>query len=161
MDGLGDSAAAATLYSALAAAMPTARAKQLAAMLYREAPCRRTLGKPIGLGDCLLRDGNVDHRATVEAYWLVRQRAAECQLAAEQAGLLAAIEPVARERRNQPSGAADRLRLQAAQLAAKATIDDSHAALVEAQYALALRSGALADAAWPLASTIPHTGAYD
>lgn len=142
IDGLGNSAAAATLYSTLHGMAPTARAKQLAEMLYREDSLPKTLGTPIGLGNCLLRDGDADHRATVEAYWLVRQRAAECQLAAEQAGLLAAIEPIARERRHQPSGAADRLRLQAAELAAKATIDDSHAALVEAQYALALRSGA-------------------
>ena len=98
---------------------------------------------------------------TVEAYWLVRQRAAECQVAAEQAGLLATIEPVVLERRNQPSGAADMLRLQTAQLAAKATMDDSRVAKIEAQYALAPRIGALADAAWPLASTLPHTGDYD
>jgi hypothetical protein len=34
-------------------------------------------------------------------------------------------------------------------------------ALVEAQFALALRIGAVADAVWPLASTVPHSGGYD
>jgi hypothetical protein len=33
-------------------------------------------------------------------------------------------------------------------------------ALIEAQYALALRIGTLAEPAWPLASTAPHTGSY-
>jgi len=161
IDGFGHSPAVAPLYPTLVAAMPPARAKQLAVMLYEDRSLPKDAGKPIGLGDCLLRDGDVDHRATVEAYWLVRQRAAEFQVAAEQAGLLAAIEPVVLERRNQPSGAADMLRLQTAQLAAKATMDDSRVALIEAQYALALRIGALADAAWSLASTLPHTGDYD
>jgi hypothetical protein len=161
IDGLGNSPAAAPLYSALVTATPTARAKQLARRLYRDRSLPKDLGTSIGLGDCLLRDGDGDHRATVEAYWLVRQRAAEYRLAAEQAGLLAAIEPIALDRRNRPGGAADVLRLQAAELAAKATMDDSQAALVEAQHALALRIGASADAIWPLASTLPHTGAYD
>ncbi|MFZ1936792.1 MAG: hypothetical protein WCB27_00880 [Thermoguttaceae bacterium] len=161
IDGFGRSSAVAPLYPTLVAVMPPARAKQLAVMLYEDRSLPKDAGMPIGLGDCLLRDGDVDHRATVEAYWLVRQRAAECQVAAEQAGLLATIEPVVLERRNQPSGAADMLRLQTAQLAAKATMDDSRVALIEAQYALALRIGALADAAWPLASTLPHTGDYD
>jgi hypothetical protein len=109
----------------------------------------------------LMRDGSIDHRATIEAYWLVRKRAAEYQLIAEQVELLDAIGPVALERRNEPSGAADMLRLHTAQLAAKAAMRDAQVALVEAQYALALRIGALADAAWPLASTVPHTGRYD
>jgi hypothetical protein len=64
------------------------------------------------------------------------------------------------ERRNQPAGAADMLRLQAAQLAAKAAMRDGHVALIEAQYILALRIGALTDPAWPLASTVPHSGGY-
>jgi hypothetical protein len=160
MDGLGGSAAAAPLYSALVAAMPAARAKQLALTLYWDRSLPKGAGKPIGLGDSLLRDGDIDHWATVEAYWLVRQRAAEYQLVAEQVASLDAIGPVALQRRNEPSGAADMLRLQTAQLAAKAMLSDSRVALVQAQYRLALRIGALADADWPLASTVPHTGGY-
>ena len=52
------------------------------------------------------------------------------------------------------------LRLHAAQTAAKAAVGEAQVALVEAQYALALRIGALADAAWPRASTAPHSGSY-
>ena len=37
---------------------------------------------------------------------------------------------------------------------------EAHVRLVEAQYALALRIGAVADADWPLASTVPHSGSY-
>ena len=33
-------------------------------------------------------------------------------------------------------------------------------ALVEAQYALAVRIGAAGESAWPIASTIPHSGSY-
>ncbi len=101
MDGVGGAMATASpLYSALVAATPAARTKQLAVTLYWDRSLPTDAGKPIGLGDCLLRDGDVDHRATVEAYWLVRQRAAEYQLVAQQADLLNAIEPVALDRRN-------------------------------------------------------------
>jgi hypothetical protein len=140
--------------------MPAARTRQLAVALYSDRASMTDVGKPINLADCLQRDGNVDHRATVETYWLVRQRAAQCQTLAEQAELLDAIGPVALERRGEPSGAADMLRLQTAQLAAKAMLREAQVPLVEAQYTLALRIGALADAAWPLASTVPHTGGY-
>lgn len=160
MGELGGSAAAAPLYAALVAATPAARAKQLAVAVYWDRSLPKDCGRPINLADCLLRDGNVDHRATVETYWLVRQRAAEYQALAEQVELLDAVGPVALEHRSEPSGAADMLRLQTAQLAAKAMLRDSQVALVEAQYTLALRIGALGDAAWPLASTVPHTGGY-
>jgi hypothetical protein len=157
LDELGGSTAYAPLYSALVAAAPAARAKQLAAALYWDRSLPKDAGKPMSLADCLLRDGGGDHRATVEAYWLVRNRAAQYEIVAGQVQLLDAIEPVALERRNEP---ADMLRLQTAKLAAKAMLRDSHVALIEAQYTLALRIGALADAEWPLASTIPHTGSY-
>jgi hypothetical protein len=166
MGDLGGTTATATatsiapLYPALVAAMPAGRAKQLATALYWDRLLPKDAGKPISLADCLLRDGNGDHRPTIEAYWLVRQRAAQYQLLAQQTELLDAIAPTALERHNQPSGAADMLRLHAAQLAIQAAMRESHVALVEAQYVLALRIGALAEAAWPLASTVPHSGGY-
>ena len=160
MGDLDGSAAAAPLYAALFAATPAARAKQLALAVYWDRSLPKDSGRPINLADCLLRDGNDDHRATVETYWLARQRAAEYQALAGQVELLDAVGPVALEHRRELSGAADMLRLQTAQLAAKAMLREAQVALVEAQYALALRIGALADAAWPLASTVPHTGGY-
>ncbi len=104
----------------------------------------------MSLADCLLREAGGDRRATIEAYWLVRQRAAEYQVLVQQAEMLDGLVPVVLERRNEPSGAAEMLRLHAAQTAAQAATREAHAALVEAQYALAQRIGATADAAWPL-----------
>jgi hypothetical protein len=50
--------------------------------------------------------------------------------------------------------------LRRAELAADASLREAHVALIEAQYNLALRIGATGDAAWPLASTVPHAGKY-
>jgi hypothetical protein len=162
MGGLGGAAPGPTpLYPALATVMPAARAKQLALAVYADGSLPQGSGKPISLADCLLRDGNGTHRATIEAFWLVRQRAAQYQLLAGQAKLLDALGQIVLDRRNESSGAADMLRVRAAQLATQAMMRDAHVALVEAQFALALRIGAVADAAWPLASTVPHSGGYD
>ena len=148
------------LYSALVAASPGARAKQLTVTLHWDRTLPDGAGKPINLADCLMRDGSTNRRATIEAFWLVRQRAAQYQVLAGQMELFESLEPVVLEHRNQPSGASDMLRLQTAKRATQAMMDEAHVALVEAQYALALRIGAVADDAWPLASTVPHSGSY-
>ena len=152
--------AASPLYPALVHATPAARAKQLTVALHWDRSLPQGIGKPMSLADCLLRDPGSDRRATIEAYWRVRQRAAEYQVLAEQVTLLEGLMPVALERRNEPSGAAAMLRLKGAQLATQASLGDAHAALVEAQYALAMRIGATGEGAWPLASTVPHSGSY-
>jgi hypothetical protein len=46
------------------------------------------------------------------------------------------------------------------QLATKAAQREAQARLLRAQYDLASRTGAVVDAAWPLASTTPHSGKY-
>jgi hypothetical protein len=153
-------AAASPWYSALVAAPRGARAKQLTATLHWDRSLPEGAGKPLSLADCLMRDSGISRRATIEAYWLVRQRAAQYQVLADQAELLGSVEPVVLEHRNQSSGASDMLRLQAAKLATQAMKDEAHVALAEAQYALALRIGAVGDALWPLASTVPHSGSY-
>jgi len=152
--------AASPLYPALAHATPAARAKQLTVALHWDRSLPQGIGKPMSLADCLLRDPGTDRRATIEAYWRVRQRAAEYQVLVEQATLLEGLMPVVLERRHEPSGAAAMLRLKGAQLATQASLGDAHAALVEAQYALAMRIGATGEETWPLASTIPHSGSY-
>ncbi len=114
----------------------------------------------MSLADCLLRASGGDRPKTIHAYWLVRQRTAEYQILLQQAEFFDSLAPEALEHRNTPTGAADMLRLQAMQTAARAAVDQAVAALVEAQYALALRIGAVNDAAWPLASTVPHSGGY-
>jgi hypothetical protein len=159
---LGDAGAAVTspLYPALVAAQPGARAKQLSLALHWDRSLPDGVGKPINLADCLMRDGSTNRRATIEAYWLVRQRAAEYQVLVGQSELLESLGATVLERRNDPSGATDMLRLRCAQLAAQAAVREAHVALVEAQYALALRIGAVADADWPLATTAPHSGGY-
>jgi hypothetical protein len=140
--------------------VPAARTKQLTVALHWDRSLPAGIGKPMSLADCLLRDPGADRRTTIEAYWRLRQRAAEYQTLTEQVELLEALVPVVLERRNEPSGAIDMLRLRSAQLAAQASVREAHAALVEAQFALALRIGATGDPAWPLASTVPHSGNY-
>lgn len=158
-DGRSSSAATA-LYPTLVGATPGVRAKQLTIALHGDRSLPEVTGKPINLADCLLRDGSTNRRATVEAYWLVRQRAAQYQVLVGQLELLDALTPVVLERRSSPSGPTDMLRLRSAQAGTKATMREAQKSLVEAQYGLALRIGAVADAAWPLASTVPHSGSY-
>jgi hypothetical protein len=159
---IGDAAGAITspLYPALVTSQPGARAKQLTLALHWDRSLPEGSGRAINLADCLTRDGSMNHRPTIEAYWLVRQRAAQYQVLTGQLELLDSLASVVLERRNDRSGATDMLRLQAAQQSTRAMMREAHVALVEAQYALALRLGAVADDAWPLASTVPHSGSY-
>ena len=156
----GEIAIASPLYAPLLDAAPAARAKQLAIALCWDRTLPEGIGTPMNLNDCLLRDPGTDRRATIEAYWLLRQRVAEYQAFAQQAEWLDELMPLVLERRAEPAGAAEMLRLHAAQLATQASVREAHATLVEAQYALALRLGATDEAAWPLASTVPHSGGY-
>ncbi|MCD4726773.1 MAG: hypothetical protein K8R46_03870, partial [Pirellulales bacterium] len=153
-------AAATPLYSALRAATSAVRAKQLTVAIHWDRYLPEDAGKPIGLEECLLRDGGGDRLATIRAYWLLRRRAAQYQILAEQTEFHEALMPAVLHHRNEPTGAADMLRLNAAQLAARAELGRARVALVEAQFALALRIGAADEAAWPLASTVPHSGEY-
>lgn len=148
------------LYPALVQTTPASRAKQLAIALHWDRSLPQGIGRPLSLAECLLRDPGSDRRATIEVYWRVRQRAAEYQVLSEQASLFEGLMPLALGRRNEPSGAAAMLRLNEAQLATQAALRTAHAALVEDQYALAVRIGATGEAAWPLASTVPHSGGY-
>jgi hypothetical protein len=147
-------------YSGLVGVEPAARAKQLAIALNLDRTLPEGCGKALSLTDCLMRDGGANRRATIEAFWLVRQRTAQYQALADQKEMLDSLNPVVLERRSQPSGASDMLRLHAAQAATQAMAREAHVALLRAQYALALRIGAVADAVWPVASTVPHSGDY-
>jgi hypothetical protein len=148
------------LYPALATGSPALCAKHLSLALNDDRVLLEGLGKPLGLADCLTRDAGADRAATIAAYWLVCRRAAQYQLLLQEAELFEGLTPVVLERRNTPSGAADMLRLRAMQLAARADATDARVALVESQHALALRTGAAADSAWPLPTTLPHSGSY-
>jgi len=151
---------AAPLYPALADAEPAVRAKQLTVTLHWDRSLPEGAGKPINLLQCLTSSPPGTQRAAIGAYWLVRQRAAQYQVLAQQVEWIEALTPVVLERRSQPAGAAEMLRLRSAQLSAEAAVREAHAALIEAQFDLALRTGGAADSVWPLASTPPHSGRY-
>ena len=151
---------AAPLYPALVDASPAVRAKQLTIALNLNRSLPEGAGKPLSLADCMLREAGGDRAATIAAYWLVRQRAAEYQSLFDQHEMLDSLVPLVLDRRLQPAGATEMLRLRSAQTAAQAATRQAHVALIEAQYALALRIGMTTDTAWPLASTIPHSGRY-
>jgi len=151
---------AAPLYPALADAEPAVRAKQLTVTLHWDRSLPEGAGKPINLLQCLAGSPPDAQRAAIGAYWLVRQQVAQYQVLAQQAEWIEALTPVVLERRSQPAGAAEMLRLRSAQLSAEAAVREAHAALIEAQFDLALRIGSVADSVWPLASTPPHSGRY-
>jgi hypothetical protein len=148
------------LYPALVDATPAVRAKQLTVALNWDRTLPKGIGKPMSLADCVTRDPGTDRRATIAAYWQLRRRAAEYQALSQQAEFLEELAPIALDHRGKPSGASEMLRLHAAQLATQAAVHEAQAGLVEAQYAFALRIGAVSDAVWPLASTVPHAGSY-
>ncbi len=151
--------AAGARYAALVAASPAARTKQLTAGIYADLGAPAGAGKPISLIECLYR-ANSDRLSTIKAYWLLRQRQAQYRTLLDQKEMLAAIEQTVVGHRSDTTGAADMLRLQSARMATEAAISQAQVALIEAQYALALRIGTVAETAWPLASTAPHTGSY-
>jgi hypothetical protein len=155
-----DQTPAAPLYPALADAEPAVRAKQLTVTLHWDRSLPEGAGKPINLLQCLASSPPGAQRAAIGAYWLVRQRAAQYQVLAQQAEWIEALTPVVLERRSQPAGAAEMLRVRSAQLSAEAAVREAHAALIEAQFDLTLRVGGAADSVWPLASTPPHSGRY-
>ncbi len=156
----GAAPSASLLYPALADAAPAVQAKQLSIALDSDRSLPQGSGQPLSLAECLRREGGLNRRATIDAYWLVWQRAAQRQTFVRQSEMLAALAPVVLEHRLQPAGPTEMLRLHASQTAAEAEVRQAQTALVEAQYALAARIGATADAAWPLASTVPHSGRY-
>jgi hypothetical protein len=151
---------AAPLYPALADAEPAVRAKQLTVTLHWDRSLPESAGKPINLLQCLASSPPGAQRAAIGAYWLVRQQAAQYQVLAQQAEWIEALTPVVLERRSQPTGAAEMLRVRSAQLSTEAAVREAHAALIEAQFDLVLRIGGVADSVWPLASTPPHSGRY-
>jgi len=151
---------AAPLFAAAAEADPALRAKRLALALYENRAESEKLGAPIDLTECLMRAAGGDRRATIEAYWLLRQRTAEYHWLRRRCEWLDALTDATLDRRGEPTGASEMLRLRAAQASAQAAKSAARAALLEAQYALALRIGMAGEEAWPLASTAPHAGQY-
>jgi len=129
------------------------QARRLALTLHQDRTLPGEFGEPLSLEQCLRSRSTGDRRELIEAYWLLRQRAAECVVLAEQVGLLEGL-PL------QQSDRPGALRLHSARLAAEAALRESRAALIEAQFELANRIGRVSQPAWPMAGTAAHTGRY-
>jgi len=157
---LADAGTSTALYPALVEASPSVRAKQLTLALNWDRSLPEGAGKSVTLEECLSRQTGDDRRATVEAFWNARQKAAEYQAIAQEIEFLDNLVPPALERRARPEGTAAMLFLHAARQRAKADIQEAQAALIEAQFELALRTQSAAESLWPLPSTPPHAGQY-
>ena len=143
------------LYPALLDASPGSKTKQLTIALHWDRSLPEEIGVPIDLTECLQSSPASDRQATIEAYWRLRQRAAEYQAVALQAELLdELIFQVAQ------SNSRESLRLHSAKLTTAAAIHQSHAAVIQSQFALAERIGRASRAVRPMASTVPHCGPY-
>jgi hypothetical protein len=143
------------LYPALIDAAPAVQAKQLALALHWDRNLPENSVRPLSLADCLARDSGT-RRETLVAYWLARQRAAEYQAVAQEIDFLVGLASDA----ELPADSFDALSLKAHQADAQAALGESHAALIESQFELALRTRCLAEKNWPLPSTTPHAGGF-
>lgn len=157
---LANATASTALYPALVATSPAVRAKQLALALHWDRSLPEGTGRPMTLEECLSRSTAADRRATVEAFWIARQRAAEFQSIAQEIEFLDNLMPIVLEHRAKPDGAEAMLFLRSARQSAKANLKETQAALIEAQFELALRTQLIAESLWPLPSTPPHAGQY-
>lgn len=160
MEGPAGSGFSGALYSALSMATPAVRTKELCQALHAERTPPPQPGEAIGLRDCLARIPASLRRSVLDAFWLARQRAAECQALVAEENQLAELAPVAMERGSRPGGAVEGLRLRAARLAAEADSRQSQARLLEARFELTRSVGRPLDREWLLPTTPPHAGYY-
>ncbi len=172
-----DTGPSTALYPALVESTPSERAKELTLALHWDRSLPEGAGRSTTLEECLSQQTGMtgpagisprkqagatdsERRAAVDAFWLARQRAAEYQTLAQEIEFLDNLVPLVLEQRSGPEGAAAMLYLRAARQQAKADLREAQAALIEAQFDLALRTQTAAEALWPLPSTPPHAGQY-
>jgi hypothetical protein len=117
-------------------------------------------GEAISLRDSLAGLPASLRRQVLDAYWLARQLAAECQALETQQGQFAQLVPIAMERGSRPGGAVEGLRLRAASLAAEADLCQCRARLLEVQFELTRLVGRPLAKDWLLPITPPHAGPY-
>ncbi len=118
-------------------------------------------GVPIALRDCLAGAPAGARRQVLDAFWLARQLAAECQTLSAEQGQLTQLVGVAVERGSRPGGDAEGLRLHAATLAVEADLCRSQVSLLESQFELTRLLGRSLDKDWSLPITPPHAGPYN
>ena len=148
------------LYAALANVSASDRASRLINILHRDLPAANLpadMGRRIELADYLALGNN--RPLMIEAFWLVRQRAAEYQTLAQQARLLDELRFA-----SSPHPMATRLataRLTAMRLATEAEMIDAHIRLIQAQYRLTDLVGKTIESPWLLAASTPRSTPYD
>jgi hypothetical protein len=157
---LADAGSSSALYPALVESTPSVRSKQLTLALHWDRSLPEGAGRPMTLEECLSRQTGGERRATVEAFWIARQRAAEYQAVSQEIEFLDNLMPLVLERRSGAEGASAMLYLRAVRQSDKANLQEAQAALIEAQFELALRTQTAAEGLWPLPSTPPHAGQY-
>ena len=155
-------AASPAVYAALAHASDAGRVKQLtlALCLGPESARRDRTGDGPGRMSSFSAVRSVaasDRLAVIGAYWIARQRAAQCQVLLEQGQWLDASMPRVLEHGAREAAAMLQLR-EAAWPAARPEIE-ANLALMEAQFALAKRMGRDGERLWPLPSSLPRADA--
>jgi hypothetical protein len=148
------------LYPALIDASPDARTKHLTAALCWNRTLPDQIGQPVELRQCLSGPVVADRGQLIAAYWLAAQSAAQYQALVAEVDFLEELVPIAMERRHEPGGADDMLRLRAAKLAAQADVLAAQLDLLEAQFQLTLQAGGPLHASWLLPATTPHSEPY-
>ncbi len=160
-DGPGTPAGSSSaLYPALVSASAAARVTDLSAALHWNRSLPSDSGRPAELEECLRGLSAGDRRSAIDAYWIARQRAAEYQVLVGQGELIEQLVPLVLDRRQQPTGALDMLRLRAARLASQSDLSAAHVDLLQSQFELTRRAGRPLDGPWLVPSTAPHAGPY-
>ncbi|MGW8258319.1 MAG: hypothetical protein ACWGMZ_12605, partial [Thermoguttaceae bacterium] len=152
--------ASSALYPALVKASRAVRAKQLSLALNWDRSLPDGIGSPMTLVECVAKSPVGERRVAVEAFWLARRRAAEYQVLAQEIEFFDGLNEVVLQRRAEPQGPAAMLFLRSARRSALADLQDAQAALVEAQFELALHTQSVSEDVWPLPATMPHSGQY-
>jgi hypothetical protein len=143
------------VYPALANAPPETQAQQLTLTLHAARILPEGAGQRVSLGDCLSRRSQGDRGELIGAYWVAGQRVAEYQVLAQARQWFEDLLFVPQDERL-PSA----LQLRAAMLSTGAALTEAHAALLDAQFALATRIGRESDGVWPIPSTAPRSTPY-
>lgn len=155
-----------TNYHALLAATPAKRAQRLASLLHWDrAPELQAVSAGhapalMTLPELLNSVAPGSRLPAIDAYWEAREKLARTQVILEQIGQLDVLAPSVLERRNDPTGPLDMLRLRAAKEASAAELQRALGELLIAEYQLTTLSGYAANESWIRPTTVPHAGGY-
>jgi hypothetical protein len=148
------------LYQALLEVNAPARVQKLSGLLHWDRSLPSDTGQPTPLADCLRSVAAQQRLAVVAAYWRTRERAARYQVLNDQFEQLNALSTVVIGKRGQQGMAEAGVRLQAARLAAQASVLEAHVALLNAEFELTQSAGRRVEDPWLLPATPPQSGRY-